>query len=458
MDHFAPRATKTTKTISVVNPGGYRRWLKSQKANVKAWLDAQGFSGRQGEVGWIYGSDKKVRAAVVGVEPDGSPFAYAFLPAQLGSGRWVFDKTLEDAAANDAALGWALGTYVFDRYKKSSAKFGSLVWPEAADQAKVERLYTSTKLARDLVNTPAGDLGPTALAEAAKALAKEMGAKCKVTVGDALLKDNYPAVHAVGRACTDAPRLIDIVWGDAASPKVTIVGKGVCFDTGGLDIKPSSGMLLMKKDMGGAAMALALGRAVMDAKLDVRLRVLVPAVENSVAGNAFHPQDILSTRKGLTVEVGNTDAEGRLILCDALAEADSEDPELIIDFATLTGAARVALGTDVPALFSNDDDLANELIAAGQRTGDLLWRMPLHQPYRRSLESPIADINNVGGSRYGGAITAALFLEAFVSKSTKWAHVDLMAYNLENRPGRPVGGEAMGVRAAYAMLEARYGA
>ncbi len=458
MNHFAPRPTKSTKTITVVSPKGFRSWLRSQKSTVKAWVSAQDFSGRQGEIAKIYSGDKKVKAVVVGVEPDGSPFPYAHLPAALGSGRWAFDKSLEDEAANDAALGWALGTYVFDRYKKSSAKFGTLVWPEAADQAKVERLAASTAYARDLVTTPAGDLGPTALADSAKALAKEFGAKCTVIVGDKLLAENYPAVHAVGRACTDAPRLIDIVWGDAAAPKVTLVGKGVCFDTGGLDIKPSSGMLLMKKDMGGAAMVLAIARAVMDAKLNVRLRVLVPAVENSVAGNAFHPQDVLQTRKGLTVEVGNTDAEGRLILCDALAEADSEKPDLILDFATLTGAARVALGTDVPALFSNDDELANELVAAGQRTGDLLWRMPLHQPYKRSLDSSIADINNVGGSRYGGAITAALFLESFVSSSTAWAHVDLMAYNLENRPGRPIGGEAMGVRAAYAMLEARYGA
>lgn len=458
MKHFAARPSKTTKTITVVSPKGYRSWLKNQKSTVRAWADAQSFSGQQGEIAYVYGSDKKVRGVLAGVETDGTPFPYAHLPAALSSGRWAFDGSLADDGADNASLGWALGTYVFDRYKKSKTKYASLVWPEAANQAEVERVATSISLARDLVNTPAGDLGPTALAEAAQALADEMGAKFSVIVGDDLLEQNYPAVHAVGRACTDAPRLIDIVWGDEDAPKVTLVGKGVCFDTGGLDIKPSSGMLTMKKDMGGAAMVLAIARAVMDAKLNVRLRVLVPAVENSVAGNAFHPQDVLQTRKGLTVEVGNTDAEGRLILCDALAEADSETPAMIIDFATLTGAARVALGTDVPALFCNDDELAAELLDASNTTGDLLWRMPLHQPYKRSLESPIADLNNVGGSRYGGAITAALFLESFVSSSTKWAHIDLMAYNTDTRPGRPQGGEAMGVRATYAMLKARYGA
>jgi leucyl aminopeptidase len=300
-------------------------------------------------------------------------------------------------------------------------------------------------------------MGPAELAQAAQDLAAEFDAAVEVIVGQDLLDRDYPAIHAVGRASPRAPRLIDLRWGNPEHPKVTIVGKGVCFDTGGLDLKPSSAMLIMKKDMGGAAHALALGRMIMMAGLPVRLRVLVPAVENVVSGDSFKPQDVLKTRKGLTVEVGNTDAEGRLILCDALAEADSEKPELLIDFATLTGAARVALGPDLPALMCNDDALANDLTEAGSAVDDPMWRLPLWAPYRKGLDSKVADINNVTTNGFAGAITAGLFLQEFVSKGTPWAHLDTYAWNGSARPGRPEGGEALGLRAAYAVIAKRFG-
>ena len=372
------------------------------------------------------------------------------------SGRYAWDGRLPEDEADVAALGFGLACYRFERYKKRDRGLPTLVWPTGADKADVTRQLEATFLGRDLVNTPAEDMGPTALAEAARKLARQHGARCTVTVGDKLLEKNYPTIHTVGRAAADAPRLIDLRWGRPSDPKVTLVGKGVCFDSGGLDIKPAGGMLLMKKDMGGAAIVLGLAHAIMSAGLRVRLRVLVPAVENAISGNAFRPLDVIRTRKGITVEVGNTDAEGRLILCDALAEASSERPELLLDYATLTGAARVALGTELPALFSSSDAWADELIDAGREVHDPYWRMPLHRPYRRQLESRVADMSNVGGS-YGGAITAALFLAAFVDPEVAWSHVDVMAWNLDNQPGRPAGGEPMGLRAAYEALARRYG-
>jgi leucyl aminopeptidase len=329
-----------------------------------------------------------------------------------------------------------------------------------ADRGLVERLARGIGLARDLINTPAEDMGPADLAAAAEEMAAKHGAYCRIIVGDALLGENYPAIHAVGRASAPsrAPRLIDIVWGEENAPKLTLVGKGVSFDTGGLDLKPSGGMRLMKKDMGGAATVLGLASAIMDAGLRVRLRVLIPAVENSVSAESIRPLDIIRTRKGLTVEVGNTDAEGRLILGDALAEADSEKPALIIDMATLTGAARSALGPDLPALFVNDDSWAATFLAAGTKENDPLWRLPLWPGYRKMLASPIADLNNVSESPFAGAILGGLYLESFVSKDTPWAHIDTYAWNQSNRPGRPEGGEALALRALYAALMERFGA
>ena len=326
-----------------------------------------------------------------------------------------------------------------------------LVVPKNADPLLAESLADAVHLVRDLINTPANDMGPSGLAAAARKVARAHGAKVSVTIGDALLKKNYPLVHAVGRASSDAPRLIDLRWG-GKGPKVTLVGKGVCFDSGGLDLKPASGMLLMKKDMGGGAHVLGLADMIMGAKLPLRLRVLVPAVENAVSGDAFRPLDVLKTRKGLTVEVGNTDAEGRLVLGDALSEAARENPDLIVDFATLTGAARVALGTEVPAFFTDRDSLADALMRHAARESDPLWRLPLHKPYRRLLDSKVADLNNVSSGSFGGAITAALFLAEFVGSEAPWVHFDLMAWNLSDRPGRPQGGEAMGLRAVYGVV------
>lgn len=445
-----------TVPLTLLTKDALDGWLNAAPAAEAAWVRRLGFKATPGSTALIGGADGALVRVLVGVAEKLDIWSLAGLPGSLPAGSYVLDTALEPAKATAVATGWALACYQFTRYKKSTKSFASLVLPANADVAAVERFARSATLVRDLVNTPCEDMGPPELAAAAEALAQEFGASFSVIVGDDLLAQNYPMIHAVGRAAEKAPRLIDIRWGDAAHPLVTLVGKGVCFDTGGLDIKPASSMLMMKKDMGGGAHALALARMVMDAGLPVRLRVLVPAVENAVAGNAFRPMDIIPTRKGLTVEIGNTDAEGRLILCDALAEADSEKPALLLDFATLTGAARVALGADLPALFSNDDALAAEIAAEATATDDPLWRLPLWQGYRPQLDSKIADLNNAPGGGMAGAITAALFLEQFVSKDTVWAHVDLYSWNASSRPGRPEGGEAMTLRAFFNVIAKRF--
>jgi leucyl aminopeptidase len=355
-------------------------------------------------------------------------------------------------------LGWALAAYRFTRYRSEEAtKEVRLVLPEGEGVARAGHLAEATWLARDLINTPAGDLGPEELAAAVQDVAKRFGAECRVIVGDELLAANYPAVHTVGRAAARPPRLVDLTWGDAAAPKLTLVGKGVCFDTGGLDIKPSSGMLLMKKDMGGAALMLALAQCVMALGLRVRLRLLIPAVENSIDGGAFRPGDVIRMRSGTTVEVTNTDAEGRLILADALSEADGEEPRLLLDAATLTGAARVAVGPELPALFTPDDALAQDLMRHGEASFDPLWRLPLHAPYLAYLKSSVADLANASSKAFAGATTAALFLKEFVKRTSTWAHLDTFAWNDESRPGRPRGGEALALRALLALVEERFG-
>ncbi|CAO3355737.1 leucyl aminopeptidase family protein [Azospirillum palustre] len=447
-----------TVALTPVTKAGLADWLAAQSPATASWVKAVGFTGEAGSTVFLPGPDGAVARVLAGVSAVDDLWAFAGLPAALPAGSYRIDAALDARAATRAALGWALGSYRFTRYRKPPEKgFATLVWPAEADRGEVERAATATWLVRDLVNTPACDMGPAELAQAAQDLGAEFDAAVEVIVGQDLLDRDYPAIHAVGRASPRAPRLVDLRWGNPTHPKVTIVGKGVCFDTGGLDLKPSSAMLIMKKDMGGAAHALALGRMIMMAGLPVRLRVLVPAVENVVAGDSFKPQDVLKTRKGLTIEVGNTDAEGRLILCDALAEADSEKPELLIDFATLTGAARVALGPDLPALMSNNDALANDLTEAGTAEDDPMWRLPLWAPYRKGLDSKVADINNVTANGFAGAITAGLFLQEFVSKETPWAHLDTYAWNGSARPGRPEGGEALGLRAAYAVIAKRFG-
>ncbi len=423
----------------------------------RQWTAATGFTAAPGTVLLLPDGAGGVARVLAGVASGETLWAVAGLPDTLPEGSYRLDPAPDAAAATRMALGWALGCYAFTRYKPQRRGFARLVWPEAADRGLVERLARGIGLARDLVNTPAEEMGPAELAGAAEQLAAPHGAQCRIIIGDQLLQENYPAIHAVGRASARAPRLIDLRWGDPAAPKVTLVGKGVCFDTGGLDLKTSGSMRLMKKDMGGAATVLGLASAVMEGRLPVRLRVLVPAVENSVSANALRPLDVIRTRKGITVEVGNTDAEGRLVLGDALAEASTENPAFLVDLATLTGAARVALGPDLPALFCNDDDLAAALLRAGEAMDDPLWRLPLWKPYRKMLSSPIADINNVSDSPFAGAILGALYLEEFVAPKTAWAHIDTYAWNPGNRPGRPEGGEALALRALYAYIERRFG-
>ncbi|HXE15819.1 MAG TPA: leucyl aminopeptidase family protein [Stellaceae bacterium] len=444
--------------VTLVSVNDRAASLRRLGGRAARWAEATGFKAGVGEISLVPGDGGALDRVLVGWKPDEPLWALADLPDKLPERNYALDNPPADAATA-LALGWALGAYQFTRYKARKKGWAKLVWPRGADKGLVERFADGIFLARDLINAPAEDMGPAQLAAAAKKMAASHGAKFSVIVGDALLKRNYPTIHMVGRAAASGrePRLIDIRWGDASAPKVSLVGKGVCFDTGGLDLKPSGGMKLMKKDMGGAATMLGLAHAVMAAKLKVRLRVLVPAVENSVAGNAMRPLDIVRTRKGLTVEIGNTDAEGRLILCDALAEADSENPDLLLDFATLTGAARVALGPDLPALFANDDALAEDFLRAGTAQADPLWRLPLWQGYRDTYKSKIADLNNISESPFAGAIQAALYLQEFVSDKTRWAHVDTFAWNPRARPGRPEGGEALALRAAYAMIAARFG-
>lgn len=457
-DLIATDSRQDAIPLWVVDETGFASWLLKRDELTRRWIAASGFKPKPGELLLVPGADGNPAGAVLGVKAAGrlGPWDLAPAAARLPAGRYRLDAAAE--AIGQSLIGWLLAHYSFNRYK-SDAKAHEARVLLAPDGVPVEdslRLAQAIALVRDLVNTPASDMGPEALATAVTEAVAPYGASVRVVVGDDLLTENFPAVHAVGRASSQPPRLIDVTWGDETHPKVTLVGKGVTFDTGGLDIKPSSAMLLMKKDMGGAAHALALARLVMEAGLPVRLRLLIPAVENAVSGNAFRPGDVLATRKGISVEIGNTDAEGRLILCDALALACEEEPDLLLDFATLTGAARVALGPELPALFTPDDALADDLARHAEAVSDPLWRLPLWEPYRDMLNSTVADINNAGEGGFAGAITAALFLQRFVAPSTSWAHFDVYAWSPQSRPARPKGGEAMILRACWALLASRY--
>ena len=445
--------------IMVLSKAGIEAWRENAAARERDWAAATGFTGEAGKLALVPDKAGKLGRVLVGMgEDEAAMWALAGLSETLPEGSYRLERGPEGGDPTRLALGWALGTYAFTLYReKKKESQARLVWPDGADRGLAERLANGICLARDLINTPANDLGPAELAEAAIVVAENAGARHRVITGDALLTENYPTIHAVGRASSRAPRLVDFTWGEANAPKVTLVGKGVCFDSGGLDLKPASGMRMMKKDMAGAAIMLGLAQAVMAGKLPVRLRVLLPLVENAVSGNAMRPLDIVKTRKGITVEIGNTDAEGRLILCDALAEAASETPAMLVDAATLTGAARVALGPELPALFCNDDALAAGLIASGAAEDDPLWRMPLWRPYRKLLDSKAADINNVSESPHAGAITAALYLQEFVEPGIPWAHLDVMAWNTRARPGRPEGAEAQTLRAVYGYIAKRFG-
>ena len=456
---FKTKADAKTVPIVPIEKAVFEAWRKTQAPVMRKWVETSGFTAQAQQISLVSEPDGRLGRVLFGVEAHDGFWSYAGLPGALPAGTYQIDARCDAKQATGIALGWALGRYSFERYRKQakSPPGHTLVWPDNCDRDHVQRAASATTLVRDLINTPAADMGPAELAAAARGVAGARDGRITVISGEALLKQNYPAIHAVGRASVAAPRLIDLRWGRAGAPKVTLVGKGVCFDSGGLDIKPAAGMLRMKKDMGGAAQILGLADMIMAAKLDVRLRVLIPAVENSIAGNALRPLDVIRTRKGTTVEVGNTDAEGRLVLCDALAEADREGADLIVDCATLTGAARIALGTDLPAMFCNDDVLAADLLRHGENESDPLWRLPLWRPYRELLDSKVADINNVSEGGLGGAITAALYLQEFVHDTTPWIHLDIMAWNVAAKPGRPVGGDAMGMRALYALIESRFG-
>ncbi len=421
----------------------------------QAFAAACGFEPKPGRIQIAPDAAGGIAAVLFGLEPAEARTRDLLLPGRLAAslpgGLYHFANAPHDPTL--ATLSWLLTAYRFSRYKGNDAEFPQLCVPQGVDAERVARIARSVALGRDLINTPANDLGPDALEAAALNLASHYQAKASVTRGDKLLQTNLPLIHAVGRASDKAPRLVDFSWGDPAMPKVTLVGKGVCFNSGGLDIKPEAGMALMKKDMGGAATALALASMVMAANLPIRLRVLLPLVENAISGNAFRPGDIYPSRKGLSVEIGNTDAEGRLILADALALADEEAPELLLDFATLTGAARVALGPDLPPFYTMDDALAGEIARFGVEAQDPVWRLPLWDPYDKLLDGKIADLNNISGGSFAGSITAALFLRRFVEHAKSWAHFDIYAWAPTAKSGRPEGADVQVARLLYDLFE-----
>lgn len=439
--------------LSLVHENEFEQWRASQPTTTQQWLTQTQFEGSGSCV--VPSPTGEIEQALVVHNSSDLHWVLAEAATTLPATTFTLNATLNDEQTYQAALGWLLAQYSFDRYKANTKTYPTLA---INSESAFHRAQTDAKavcLTRDLVNTPAGDMMPEHLSDALKQLASEHSAQFNEVVGDDLLTENYPTIHMVGRASIHAPRLLELNWGEPSHPKVTVIGKGVCFDSGGLDLKPANAMRLMKKDMGGAAHALGLASLIMSHQLPIQLRVLIPAVENAVSSNAFRPGDVVKTRKGLTVEIDNTDAEGRLVLCDALADADEQGSDLIIDFATLTGAARVALGLEVPAFYATEDAFANSLMQEGSATDDAIWRLPLHQPYASFMNGSISDLVNASATPFGGSITAALYLKRFV-ENAEWVHFDVGAWNDRPRPGRPKGGEAMGLRAVFSALTARY--
>ncbi|SNS18746.1 leucyl aminopeptidase family protein [Antarctobacter heliothermus] len=441
--------------LHLIEPGSLDTWLEGQVARVRAWVTASGFAGALNTALMVPGTDGTPEAALVGygtaAQRARQRFALAGALPGLAPGTYRIASGLPSDAAATEALGWLLAGYRFTRYVSDSPATKALIAPDGVDAARIEVLAAAEGLTRDLVNTPASDMGPAALEAAARDLAKTHGASIEVITGDDLLDRNFPMIHAVGRAADQAPRLIDLRWGDTG-PMLTLVGKGVCFDTGGLNLKPGASMGIMKKDMGGAANTLGLAQAIMTLGLPVRLRLLIPAVENSVAGNSFRPGDILTSRKGLTVEINNTDAEGRLVLADALAYADEEKPDLMISMATLTGAARVAVGPDLAPFYTDAEDFAAALSQAAPGAADPVWRMPFHDPYEPMIEPGIADLDNAPAGGFAGSITAALFLRRFTGQAARYVHFDIYSWQPKPEPGRSKGGLMQGPRAILGAL------
>ena len=449
----APQATPLT----VVFEADFSAWFAAQDSATQAQLTAQRFEGKRYTQALCFDAAGKVVRAVVGARAQEDIWTLGNAALSLPPQAYALDPELPAGTRLRLALGFALGAYQFLRYRPRAARAPAQLLVQNDDaRVELERIAAAAHGARDLVNTPTEDLGPEQMQQYIAELASRHQADFRAVVGEQLLVENFPAIHAVGRASHRAPRLIELLWGDPKAPRIAIVGKGVCFDTGGLDLKSADGMAAMKKDMGGAAVAIQLAQLIMQARLPVCLQLLVGAVENAVGPDAYRPGEVIATRAGLSVEIGNTDAEGRVVLCDALTYAGESQPELILDFATLTGAARIALGPDLPALFANRDELSLDLIAAGREVGDPLWAMPLWEDYYSLIDSKIADMNNSGSSRMGGAITAALYLKRFVPDSIPWAHLDTYCWS-EGKPGRPAGGDCQGLRAAFAYLQQRYG-
>ncbi len=437
-----------------VTPEQLRLWRQTQGETVNRWIDVHDFAAQPQRFCVVPHPERGIDRVLYGVDDKPDVWSISDAPSQLPKGIYKLVCDWDEARRYDAALGWGMGAYRYDRYRSVEAPAARLLVEDQGE--RLARELRALWRVRDLINTPPNDMMPPELASEARSLAERYGAEFRQIVGDELLTENYPAIHAVGRASVHAPRLLMLRWGEPGRPRVALVGKGVCFDSGGLDLKNASGMRYMQKDMGGAAHVLGLAELIMSARLPVALQVFIPAVENAVSGNAFHPGDILESRSGTTIEIENTDAEGRLVLCDAISEACREQPDLLIDFATLTGAARVAVGTEIACFFTNRDALAASLQQAADRRADPVWRLPLHRPYRDQLKSQSADLLNCSSGGFGGAITAALFLQHFVDNAADWIHFDIMAWNQRKRPGRPEGGEAMGVRAAFELIKSRY--